>query len=832
MKMKRFCIIILASVLMAAPAGAQSVAGRGTLLTGTLLNSADGAPEMYAAVQFLAAADSSKLISYTLTSEDGSFSQSIPSHGSYILLYSAIGRKEIRIPFTLSGETSHDFGVISIEDDIEALKAASVVDQKPLVRMDVDRITYKVSDDVDAKTTTVLDMLRKVPMVSVDGQDRITVNGSSSFKVYVDGKPNQMLSANPSQVFKYMPASTVKDIEVITNPGARYDAEGAGGILNITTNTEATHGASAVADGAYGSISANASNRGVGGGVYMNAQKGRLSTGITANTITQHMDGTLINMDRVQHTPAGDVSTSNHMETGLFVPVSMVNLTADYEINKSDVISASAGYSGVGSHMDGLMTTSYSLPGTGSWTYDGTIYIKNANRSFTASADYQHSWEDSRKNLVVSYQFSSNPSINNTRNTFEGSIPGMDLSDRKADGSTNSLSHSLQTDYTSPVGQSGSFSAGVKYIYRDNSSDQTDFSWDGSAFVPSETGSLTYDFINRIGALYSEYSQQLGRLGVKAGLRYEHTWQDVSYERGQGTDFSLRYSNLVPSASLQYNLADTRNIGFAYNMRISRPGITYLNPYVDRSNPTMLSYGDTHLRTEDSHSVSLIFNSFTSKLMVSTNLRHTFTPEAISQYSFMDENQLLNSTYGNILRSNVTGLNAFVMYMPFKQTQILVNGELNYTDLRSRQLGQCRSGFSHTLLLGLQQTIPFDLRLSANIVTAGRTITLQGSSEGMSMVILGLSRSFLEDRLSASLVGIGSTSGLNIETVSTVDGPDFSSSTFTRLPLGQIKASVSWSFGTRMNTSGRKARKVNVEDLQLNSQSIGESVGNIIKSSE
>ena len=113
------------------------------------------------------------------------------------------------------------------------LASVTVVASKPLVKMETDKMTYNVQQDADAKASTVLDMLRKVPMVTVDGQDNITVNGSSSFKVYVDGKPNPMFSANPSQIFKAMPATMVKNIEVITNPGAKYDAEGTGGVLNI-----------------------------------------------------------------------------------------------------------------------------------------------------------------------------------------------------------------------------------------------------------------------------------------------------------------------------------------------------------------------------------------------------------------------------------------------------------------------------------------------------------------------------------------------------------------------------------------------------------------------
>ena len=117
--------------------------------------------------------------------------------------------------------------------DSLSIGEVSVTAAKPMVKMEADKMTYDVAADNDSKSSTVLDMLRKVPMVTVDGQDNITVNGSSAFKVYVDGKPNPMFSQNASQIFKMMPAAAVAKIEVITNPGAKYDAEGAVGVLNI-----------------------------------------------------------------------------------------------------------------------------------------------------------------------------------------------------------------------------------------------------------------------------------------------------------------------------------------------------------------------------------------------------------------------------------------------------------------------------------------------------------------------------------------------------------------------------------------------------------------------
>ena len=165
------------------------------------------------------------------------------------------------------------------------LDGVEVVHQKRLVKMEVDKMTYKVSEDEDSKSYTVLDMLRKVPMVTVDGQDNITVNGSSSFKVYVDGMPNVMFSSNPSMIFKSMPASAVKSIEVMTNPGAKYDAEGAAGILNIVMNKQDAKGAQSM-NGYNGTVRATAGNRQLGGSVFLSGQQGKLS--YSANVMTSY----------------------------------------------------------------------------------------------------------------------------------------------------------------------------------------------------------------------------------------------------------------------------------------------------------------------------------------------------------------------------------------------------------------------------------------------------------------------------------------------------------------------------------------------------------------
>ncbi len=795
-----------------------------TTVKGQILDAVSREGEPYAIVEFFRAGDEEKAVAFATTDPEGRFSNTFTMQGDYIALFNNLGRKQIRREFRVEGQPEIDLGVFLAEDAAEMLKGGTVTAQRPLVKMEVDKMTYDVAADVDSKTSTVLDMLRKVPMVSVDGQDRISVNGSSSFQVYVDGKPNQMMTQNASTIFKMMPASSVASIEVVTNPGARYDAEGVGGVLNITTNRAATGGQS-VADGVYGTLTGMASTRGFGGGFLGGLQKGKFALSANLNHIGMHMGTTETDVTRIQD---NGMKTSTSTSMDMRTPINMGTLSMSYDIDSLNLVSATAGLTAFGLNSDGTMATAMTLPGGATFGYEGTTGMKTRNRSLNLSADYQHLWADvPARSFILSYQYEGSPTASNTRNTFGGAtLPGFDLTDRRSDGFQNSVSHTVQADFTTPLGEKITVSTGAKYLLRHNSSAQTDYLWNGTAFVENPLGSLDYDFYNRIGAVYGEFSGNFGKFGLKGGVRYEHTWQSY-LSSAQANPFSVDYGNLVPSASLQFSPSMTTNIGLSYNMRISRPGITYLNPYVDTTDPTARSYGNTELDAERSHNISLVFNHFSSKLTLNATLYHNVTGNGIESYSFYDAANLLNTTYGNIVKSRDTGVNAFAMVSLGSKTRLILNGGGGYRDLRSAQLGQSNSGWTYNAMAGVQQTLPGDFRLSANLVAAGNSVTLQGWSSGMSMGILGLTKTFLEDRLSLSLNGISPLGhGGRLALDSYAAGKGFTSQTQVRVPIRQAALHVSWTFGRQGST--KRARRTIENDAQLNASSMAESVGSVV----
>ena len=712
--------------------------------------------------------------------------------------------------------------------DTLALEGSAVVAQKTLVKMDVDKITYKVEDDVDAKTSTVLDMLRKVPMVSVDAQDNITVNGSSSFKIYVDGKPNPMLSANPSQILKVMPATAVKHVEVITNPGARYDAEGVGGVINLITGLKREEG-QALTEGQYGSVTLQGSTKSYGGGLFYSMQKGKWAFSLTGNASNTYVYGAESVTERAQKLAGGDFVTTTSGIADVQTPFYNGSFNLSYEIDSLNLITVGAGYTGTNLLTESNFGVEMKSPVL-DYAYAGSMLSKTVANGITANVDYQHSWAARpERSLVVSYQFSGSPTDSDIENRFEGEV----MPNRRTGGFTNSASHIFQADFSTPLDSKTGhvFSAGVKFTARHNTSDQDNFIYTSGEYVYLPETSVVYDFYNNIGALYAEYAGKFGPVDIKAGTRYEHTWQNVAYDRMPEMDFSLNYGNLVPNASLQYNISMVQNIGLSYNMRISRPGITYLNPFVDNvSDPSAVSYGNPDLRPETGHNVGLTYNYFSPKWILSMSLHQSFVRNGMSAYSFYGDDHVLNTTYGNIVNSSTSGLNAYVMWIPGQKTRVILNGSTGYTDIRSKELDQRNSGWTYTALLGLQQTFPWDLRFSANVIASGRTVTLQGWSSGMLVGTLGLTKTFLDDRLGVSLSGLSHLNGgrgLKIKSVS--ETKEFISHAVMSIPIRMISLNLTFSFGKQDKVSVKKTRKTIEADTQLDAKSMTESIGTVMK---
>ena len=818
--MKQFRAIFVMMMLMI-----SAVMTAQTTVKGVLTDENLGEAEPFATVRVFKHGKTDKPVAMFLTKEDGSFSQQVKGKGRYDIVFSSVGKEDLKQTITLNNQGTLDLGTLLIKENATMLKGVEIVAQKPLVKMDVDKMSYNVAEDEDAKSNTVLDMLRKVPMVTVDGQDNITVNGSSSFKVYVDGMPNVMFNSNPSMVFKSMPATAVKSIEVVTNPGAKYDAEGAGGVLNIIMNKQNPQAAQSM-NGYNGTVRASGGNKSISGGAFISGQQGKLSYSANVMTTYSKPGTTDTEMEITQNNPNGtsQLMTSSNKVT---IPFTMGNLTLGYQIDSVSALNVTASINSLNIKSNGNSTTTM---GGGSYgkefSYGSSTDMRNSRTSFSGSIDYQRFFnKEHTQSLALTYQLNYSPSTVKSDNIFNTTSSIIDLTNRYSENKEKTTDHTFQIDYTMPIATGQTLSFGTKLQLRNATSDAKYY----KKGVYDPTSSMDYEYKNSILAGYGEYAGNFGKIGAKAGLRYEQTWQNVEYHLGNGDDFKKNYGSLVPSASLQYTIGQGSNLGLTYNMRISRPGITYLNPYVDKTNPTTRTYGNTDLDVEKNHNLALVYNMFTPKLMLNLNLHHNFTDNAIEQYSFYDAQNLLNTTYGNIVRRHQTGLNGYVNWLAAKNTRLFLNGALNYTDLRSNTLSQSNSGWSANAMIGLQQTLPADFKLSVYAMTSTKNYTLQGWSGGFNLITANISKSLLKDKLNLSLMGMmGLNKGGNINIESHSQGKDFTSHTLTKVPLYGFTFTVSYTFGNSKRQAQQHTSRIQNDYIEQQSQ--GEminSVGNV-----
>ena len=790
-----------------------------TTVTGVLMDKTLNEAEPFATVRVFKAGKKDKPVAMFLTDKDGKFSKELKGKGRYDIVFSSVGKDELKQQVELGKEPAIDLGTLYISDGATMLKGVEVVAQKPLVKMEVDKMSYNVADDEDSKSYTVLDMLRKVPMVTVDGQDNISVNGSSSFKVYVDGLPNLMFSSNPSMVFKSMPASAVKSIEVVTNPGAKYDAEGAAGVLNIVMNKQNPQAAQSM-NGYNGSIRATAGNRQLGGSLFLSGQQGKLSYSTNVMTSYNKPGNTTTEMEQMQDNGTSQIMTS---ENEVKTPFTMGSLTLGYQLDEMSVLNATASVNTMSMKSTGTsQTTMGGAPyGTG-FSYGSTTDMKNSRTSFSGSVDYQRFFnKEHTQSLAFTYQLNYSPATTEMTNSFAVNSTLIDLTSRYSENKDKTTNHIFQLDYTMPVGKH-TLALGSKLQLHDATSDAKYYLKD--VYDPST--SSEYEYKNTILAGYGEYTARWTKLSAKIGTRYEYTWQNVEYHLGNGQDFSTGYGSFIPTASLQYNLSMGSNLGLTYNMRISRPGISYLNPYVDKTNPIALTYGNPDLDVEKAHNISVVYNMFTNKLMLNLNAHYNFTDNGISQYSFYDSNNLLNTTYGNVIKSHQAGISAYVNYLLTKNTRIFMNGAANYLDVSSNELGQSNNGWTANIMAGLQQTLPWDLKLSAFAIASTKSYTLQGWSGGFNLLTASLSKSLLKDKLNLSvsaMMGLNSGGKLNIE--SDTKGKDFTTHTNVRVPISGVTFTVSYTFGNSKVKTKQHVKRV--QDDFIEQQSQGEVINSI-----
>ncbi|MCX6220578.1 MAG: carboxypeptidase regulatory-like domain-containing protein, partial [Bacteroidia bacterium] len=347
---------------------------------------------------------------------NGKFDFTVDSIGKYVIVIQSIGFQSSRKNISIDAKTiKTELGAIKLLTGSEKIGEVEVVAQKPLVRTEVDKIIYSIEADPESKTTNALEMLRKIPLVTVDGEDNIQVKGASNFKILLNGKNSSMLSQNPKDVLRSLPANTIKDIEVITNPSSKYEAEGTGGIINIITTKKQL-------DGLMGRVNAGVDSRGgYSGGLYATSKikKFGFSVNYSYNKFLQPTNENYSNRENLLST------TNRYSESSGFNKYNgtsqMAMGEASYEVDSLNLISLSFwGYTGDFTANGEQTTRDFDVNNTLTRQLNNLSNSINSRGSLSGNIDYQRTFKKPDKTFTVSYKLDRSPMNTDGENEING----------------------------------------------------------------------------------------------------------------------------------------------------------------------------------------------------------------------------------------------------------------------------------------------------------------------------------------------------------------------------------------------------------------------------
>ncbi|MDY6259910.1 MAG: outer membrane beta-barrel family protein [Bacteroidales bacterium] len=757
------------------------------------LNDSTGEGEPYATVRIYRASDTTRVVTTGVTNLDGSYKQQFASPGDYLAVISAVGKVSVQRDFQLSHNNKVvDLGTIVIKNADNMLSGVTVTAHAPVISKEIDRIAYNVQNDDDAKTNTAFEMLRKVPLVTVDGQDNIMVKGSSNFKIYKNGHPDPTLSGNAKDVLKAIPASMIKKIEVITDPGAKYDAEGVGSILNIVTMDNSSMsgitGTVTIAADNYGALNPNA---------YITAQKGKVVTSLNYGMfyVPRHRGRQLQESMTHYNDTGNDVyskSDKRNKGTGHFL-----NIESSWEPDTLNLVSMAFGGYAYSLDQRGV-TNQWMNDAAGQRLYSFDIHNhipRYSYYSFDGHLDYQHKTHVKDETLTLSYIVSTSRTHTRSVDDYFNQVNApMSYTGYDTRNKENFLEHTFQFDWTRPFAKYHKIETGVKYIHRSNKSHTT---MDYAGLDPD-----TLDVDNRlnhltqVAAAYASYTFHMNSWSARAGLRYEYSYLKARYPHGDQPSFHTNLNDWVPSASVSYQMGIFNSLTLSFATTINRPGINYLNPAVI-STPTSISYGNSHLKSARNYSVNLNYMHTGAKLTFTLTPNLSWSRNGITGIQTAQDDKMV-STYANELKSFFYGIFGYVQWQPFKTTSLYLNGSLGRQSLKSETLGLEKEGWSNFMWLNVTQQLPWKLRLTLGMGRfGGGPSSLYGRDKVSYWHDIALQRSFLkEDRLTVKLNANVPFSGKYKKWTSYTTQGDYTGWSSMKAPVRNFAISVSYRFGS------------------------------------
>lgn len=697
----------------------------------------------------------------------------------------------------------------SLDISVDNLDELVVVAKKEIVKSDGATLTYDFDADDSSRGQTLLEALKKVPMITIDGEDNVYIKGDSNFRVYVNGKEDPMLTSNYKDVFKAMPADAVSKIEVITEPGAKYDAEGVGGILNLVTERKQRN------DGYAGSISLSGGAQNLGANGYIRGKLGKFSADASVNYMDNRLQDThqTSSSDIIDHNSDINYRQLSEITQRYHFDYLGANLNMGYEISDRDVLSWGGSVRNIKAGFGALdnSVTMWSRSGEKVYSFAQNATGTMQNLGAGGNLSYRHNFNDKGDVLLAGYRFDFAASKMHL-NYHNISLYNYDFpyEFQRNMGDNYQREHTATVDYVNILAENHTLETGVKGIIRRNSAFGNNLagdSFDALSVIDGST-SLTAQ-IQDVYAGYLSYTGKISSWGLKAGLRYEHTYMGMDFRIGDIPDFRRHLNDLVPNAAVTYMFGPAHNLRLSYQMRISRPGIDMLNPFTFQITQNYAQKGNPDLESEKYHNISLSYSNYGRVLGGNLSFDLSQSNNTIEGYDYFI-GDVGYHTYGNIGHNKKAGLNGFLNWNISPVMSVSVNGNLQYTYIKSNALKISNHGWSGSYGVNYSYTGPGDISYSVYGGESSKSYKLQGWHGGWYYYGFSASKSFLKEKTLRVTINASNFLTKNITSHSYILVDN-------RECIGQwsqrnwnVGVSVSWTFGKLQENT--KNAGVNLEN--------------------
>jgi ferric enterobactin receptor len=595
--------------------------------------------------------ESKKVIKVVISDEKGAFQIVGINTGIYLIKLECVGYESKRIEgITISdNKPSVQLNEIFLALVQKTLSSIIVVSNKPIIENKIDKIIYNVANDITSQGAVAIDVLKKVPQVTVDIDGNVELQGDPNIRFLINGKPSSVFGNSLTDALSSIPASQIKSIEVITNPGSKYDAQGTGGIINIILKDNK-------AQGFNSSISLSAGTRLENGSINLNVRHNNFGFNLFFSGNAQLSSHTPSSQNRTSIDTIG--KTSDHLLQDGYTDFDrngyQSGIGFDWKITKRNDISITLGYSHFASHSIGYTNEEEVMQNLSKTTLSDVYSFRNSDsrssiNSIDCSLDYKKKFKKEGEELEFLYNGSFGKPFSSYMQTQTYKDQVMPYTGSSSNNPGTDNENDISLDYSYPTNKNLIIETGAKITSQNiNSIDGVSvLNISTNKYSPDSTQSYNLNYKIQIYAGYISASFPILKyLNVKTGIRYEYTDANIDFPNTAIPS----YSSFVPSITLSHNFNNGDFAKISYSRRIERPGYNDLNPFLNLSDPSNITTGNPLLKPEIGNNIELGYNkNFNKNGNVYIALIARINADDIKPYTFFyPDYKIGDSIYSNV----------------------------------------------------------------------------------------------------------------------------------------------------------------------------------------